>query len=84
LPTGLFTAISSTAPNGFTLSSPSVNAPIELTVTTGISADTEITIVLTGLIVAGSSYSRPKNLKVKTSKDANEVVIDIKDIPSTP
>jgi hypothetical protein len=83
LPDGLFTTMSTTAPSGFTWTNPSVTAPIELTVTTTIAADTEITIALTGLTISTSQYSISKTLKVKTSKDISEVPIEITDIPLT-
>lgn len=84
LPDGLFTTMSTTtAPSGFSWTNPSVTAPIELTVTTSIAADTAITIALTGLTISTSQYSISKTLKVKTSKDISEVPIEITDIPST-
>jgi len=84
LPDGLFTTMSTTtAPSGFSWTNPSVTAPIELTVTTLIAADTAITIALTGLTISTSQYSISKTLKVKTSKDISEVPIEITDIPST-
>ena len=84
LPDGLFTTMSTTtAPSGFSWTNPSVTAPIELTVTTSIAADTAITIALTGLTISTSQYSISKTLKVKTSKDISEVPIEITDIPPT-
>lgn len=81
LPPRLFTGMdTTTAPAGFSWSTPNVSSPIELTVTSSISADTAISIVLTGLTVASNSYSISKELKVKTTKDINDVAIEIKDV----
>jgi hypothetical protein len=82
LPSGLFSG-SPPALTGNFAGSPSTTAPFELTLASGVSSDANTkalpNIVITGLGVVASDYdvTRSKILRVKSSKDVNEVGIPI-------
>jgi hypothetical protein len=85
LPSGLFSGTPAALSGSFT-GTPSTTAPFVLTVASGgvSDASTKVVpnIVITGLGVVSSDYStRSKQLKVKSSKDVNEVGINITGIP---
>jgi len=85
LPSGLFSGSPAALSGSFT-GTPSTTAQFVLTVASGgvSDASTKVVpnIVITGLSVVSSDYStRSKQLKVKSSKDVNEVGINITGIP---
>ena len=85
LPSGLFSGNPAALSGSFT-GTPSATAPFVLTVAAGGVSDatTKVVpnIVITGLSVLSSdSSTRSKQLKVKSSKDVNEVGINITGIP---
>ena len=86
LPSGLFSASSAAlSGSGFT-GTPSASSPFELTVAAGGVSDASTkmvpNIVITGLAVTPSdSSTRSKQLKVKSTKDINEVGINIAGLP---
>lgn len=84
LPSGLFSGTPAALSGSFT-GTPSTTAPFVLTVASGGVSDASKVvpnIVITGLSVVSSDYStRSKQLKVKSSKDVNEVGINITGIP---
>ena len=84
LPSGLFSGTPAALSGSFT-GTPSTTAPFVLTVATGGVSDASTkavpNIVITGLGVSPSDYPRSSQLKVKSSKDTNEVGISITGIP---
>jgi len=87
LPPGLFSGSSAALSGAGFTGTPSVSSPFVLTVASGGVSDatTKVipNIVITGLALTPSdSSTRSKQLKVKSSKDVNEVGINITGIPS--
>lgn len=85
LPSGLFSGNPAALSGSFT-GSPSTTSPFVLTVASGgvSDASTKVVpnIVITGLsVIFSDSSTRSKQLKVKSSKDVNEVGINITGIP---
>lgn len=84
LPSGVFSRTPAALSGSFT-GMPSTTEPFVLTVAaSGVSdSDTKAVpnIVITGLSIIPSDYPRPTQLKVKSSKDINEVGINITGIP---
>lgn len=84
LPSGVFSGTPAALSGSFT-GTPSTTAPFVLTVAAnGVSdASTKVVpnIIMTGLGVSPSDYPRSSQLKVKSSKDTNEVGINITGIP---
>jgi hypothetical protein len=84
LPSGVFSGTPAITGNAFT-GPPSTTAPFPLTVAPGGASDSTTkavpNIVITGLSIIPSDYPRPTQLKVKSSKDINEVGINITGIP---
>ena len=80
LPSGLFSGSPAALSGSFT-GTPSTTAPFVLTVAAGGVSDATTkaipNIVITGLGVSPSDYPRSSQLKVKSSKDTNEVGISI-------
>lgn len=63
--------------------SPSLSGSFELTkITNNIAANGSTTITISGLSISSSAYSMSKQLKVKTTKDINDVGINITGISS--
>jgi hypothetical protein len=84
LPSGVFSGTPAALSGSFT-GTPSTTAPFVLTVAAGGVSDPTTkavpSITITGLSVSPSVYPRPTQLKVKSSKDINEVGINITGIP---
>jgi hypothetical protein len=84
LPSGIFSGSPAALSGSFT-GAPSTTAPFVLTVNAGGVSDASTkavpNIVITGLSVSPSVYPRSSQLKVKSSKDTNEVGISITGIP---
>ena len=82
LPQGLFSGTPALSGSGFS-GNPSLSAPFTLTVASGGVSDATTkavpNIVITGLSLISSDYdaTRSKQLKVKSSKDVNEIGINI-------
>ncbi len=77
LPSGLFSGSPAALSGSFT-GTPSTTAPFVLTVAAGVAAGGNVpNIIITGLGVSPSDYPRSSQLKVKSSKDTNEVGISI-------
>ena len=81
LPTGLFSGRpalpSSGSDSGKFTGSLSTSGPFDLTVLSNSNAKVVPNIVITGMSLAENAYTISKILKVKTTKDINEVGIDI-------
>lgn len=78
LPSGLFSGTSPDLSGSFFTGTPSTSSPFVLTVTTVVNAgETVPNIVITGLSLSPNAYSMSKVIKVKTSKDINDVGINI-------
>ena len=84
LPSGVFSGTPAALSGSFT-GTPSTTSPFVLTVAAGGVSDPATkavpSITITGLSVSPSVYPRPTQLKVKSSKDINEVGINITGIP---
>ena len=84
LPSGVFSGTPAALSGSFT-GTPSTTAPFVLTVAAGGVSDPTTkavpSIAIAGLSVSPSDYPRPTQLKVKSSKDINEVGINITGIP---
>jgi hypothetical protein len=84
LPSGVFSGTPAALSGSFT-GTPSTTSPFVLTVAAGGVSDPVTkavpSITITGLSVPPSVYPRPTQLKVKSSKDINEVGINITGIP---
>ena len=84
LPSGVFSGTPAALSGSFT-GTPSTTSPFVLTVAAGGVSDPATkavpSITITGLSVPPSVYPRPTQLKVKSSKDINEVGINITGIP---
>ena len=84
LPSGVFSGTPAALSGSFT-GTPSTTSPFVLTVAAGGVSDLTTkavpSITITGLSVSPSVYPRPTQLKVKSSKDINEVGINITGIP---
>jgi hypothetical protein len=84
LPSGVFSGTPAALSGSFT-GTPSTTSPFVLTVAAGGVSDPTTkavpSITITGLSVSPSVYPRPTQLKVKSSKDINEVGINITGIP---
>ena len=84
LPSGVFSGTPAALSGSFT-GTPSTTSPFVLTVAAGGVSDPTTkavpSIAIAGLSVSPSDYPRPTQLKVKSSKDINEVGINITGIP---